>query len=93
MHEEFTERKREERNLASKRANQALRDRSPSPSPSERSKSPVPFRSDSPPIPAMRGKAREDRNNEVAEKFSNMREGLEKKEEEIEGPWNGLAEV
>lgn len=50
------------------------------------------FRSNSPPIPSMRGKSHND-HADAADKLSSMREQLEKKQEEHNGVWNGLVEV
>ena len=63
------------------------------------------FRSNSPPIPTIRNRSPEKRvekeeaggeREEVVEQLSNMRQGLERRREELEqenGVWDGLAEI
>ena len=66
------------------RAKKAARDRSGSPV-QRRHREEV--RGSSPPIPTMRNR------DQVANGFSEMREQLDKKQEEHEAVWNGLVEV
>ncbi|XP_059090005.1 midasin-like isoform X2 [Tigriopus californicus] len=86
-----------EKKAAAKLANQAAREQTPSPEPTEEF---VPFRSDSPPIPAMRGKAGlppsgapNDDSEAIANQLSTMRQQLDRQQEEHDSVWNGLVEV
>ena len=103
---EMATQKREaaEKRLAEKRGGSEPRSRSPkddSPPPSG-----INFRSNSPPIPTIRNRSPEKRavekeevggkGEEVVEQLSHMRQGLERRREELEqenGVWDGLAEI
>lgn len=105
LQKEMAAQKREaaERRLAEKRGGSEPRSRTPkdeSPPPSG-----INFRSDSPPIPTIRNRSPEKRaekeevggkEEEVVEQLSHMRQGLERRREELEqenGVWDGLAEI
>ena len=99
LQKEMAAQKREaaERRLAEKRGGSEPRSRSPkdddSPPPSG-----INFRSNSPPIPTIRNRSPEKKveKEEVVEQLSHMRQGLERRREELEqenGVWDGLAEI
>ena len=92
----------EARRLAAEEKTSPAPSPSPSPQPPPAPKTPqpppesddddeevVPFRSDSPPIPAMRGKNQE----QVVRELSGMREQLDRQQEEHDSVWSGLVEV
>ena len=105
LQKEMAAQKREaaERRLAEKRGGTEPRPRS------SRDESPPPsgmnFRSNSPPIPTIRNRSPEKRvekeeagkeKEEVVEQLSSMRQGLERRREELaqeNGVWDGLAEI
>lgn len=94
---EAAELKFKEKKAAAKAASQVAREQTPSPEPPEDF---VPFRSDSPPIPAMRGKMRPPSNDPsngdsevIANQLSTMRQQLDRQQEEHDSVWNGLVEV
>ena len=102
LQKEMAKQKKEaaERRLAEKRGVKASTggSRPPSTEPAG-----INFRSDSPPIPAIRNRSPEKKvaesgaDSEVAEQLSSMRQGLERRREELEqgggGAWDGLAEI
>ena len=49
------------------------------------------FRSNSPPVPSLRGK--KPQQDEVVSQLSNMRDQLDRKQQEHNEVWNGLVEV
>ena len=109
LQKEMAAQKREaaERRLAEKRGGSEPRSRSPKRDEDSPPPSGINFRSNSPPIPTIRNRSPEKRalekeevggkgGEEVVEQLSHMRQGLERKREELEqenGVWDGLAEI
>ena len=102
LQKEMAKQKKEaaERRLAEKRGGAAVHSASRPPSTEPAG---IHFRSDSPPIPAIRNRSPEKKvaesgaESEVVEQLSSMRQGLERRREELEqggeGAWDGLAEI
>lgn len=88
------------RAAAAEEARRAAAAKTPEPSPPEpeehhpsdrEEESHEPFRSDSPPIPSLKGAQRNQ--EEVVRELSGMREQLDRQQEEHEKVWGGLVEV
>ena len=100
LQKEMAAQKREaaERRLAEKRGGSEPRSRSPKDDDDSPPPSGINFRSNSPPIPTIRNRSPEKavEKEEVVEQLSHMRQGLERRREEMEqenGVWDGLAEI